>query len=540
MKRSKSILSVLAAVVGTGMALSGCGGNGNDNGNGQAAAPASSAAASGSSQTAASGKFADKLKITMFNQATFNAAAPVPPADKDVQHQMIEKAVNVDLQMVLPQAGEATTKLNTLIAGGDIPDLIFLKNRADLANYYEQGILADLTPYMDQFPKLKERFGQDSWDASTYQGKMIAVPGYDNVNGVAHDILIRNDWLQKLHLQVPTTPDELFNVMKAFTEQDPDGNGKKDTYGFIGGMNKEGTLQTYGFDTLMWMFGVNPPAAIDVKDNQAQFLFTDPKMKEALTYIHNMMEAGVVDPDWVTMNTYDQLNEKLFKGKVGVMVNDIRRLEADGTQKMQEVGGEVPDWIVIPPMKGPYGDQILETKTYQSNTWAISSKASPEKITRILAMLEYLFTDEEAYPYFAYGIKGVHWDMVDGKPKNLTSELTKEVKDEYAWVDHYKFPRRGDDAEYFSFKNPKVTEYFEENQKYVAPTLPGSALTPDPNDAKAADRQKYINEMLVKFMSGKEPLANWDSFLNTLDTKFDLQKYKDNVTEQLKQLGYIK
>ncbi|MFD1906668.1 hypothetical protein ACFSQ7_25760 [Paenibacillus rhizoplanae] len=51
-------------------------------------------------------------------------------------------------------------------------------------------------------------------------------------------------------------------------------------------MNKEGNLQTYGFDSLMWMFGVNPPSAIDVKDNEPVFLFTDPKMKEALAYIH--------------------------------------------------------------------------------------------------------------------------------------------------------------------------------------------------------------------------------------------------------------
>ncbi|WP_246358765.1 hypothetical protein [Paenibacillus phytorum] len=62
---------------------------------------------------------------------------------------------------------------------------------------------------------------------------------------------------------------------------------------------------------------------------------------------------------------------------------DARRLEPSDQQKMKEVGGEVPEWVV------------------------------------------------EAYPHFAYGLKGIHWDMVDGKPKNKTPDLTKEVKDKY-------------------------------------------------------------------------------------------------------------
>jgi putative aldouronate transport system substrate-binding protein len=532
MQRKKVLFPILAAVVGLGTVMSGCGGK-------DIADSAATTAASGSPKAEAN-KFANKLKITMFNQGTFNASAPVPPVEEDIQRQMLEKAVNIDLGMIIPQAGQATTKLNTLIAGGDIPDLIFLKTRTDLAQYYEQGVLADLTPYMEQFPELKKRFSSDSWDATKYKGKTIAVPGYDNVNGMINSIYIRNDWLKKLNMKVPTTPDELLEVMKAFTDKDPDGNGKNDTYGFVGGMNKEGTLTSYGFDTLMWMFGVNPPGAIDVKDNKPVLLFIDPKMKEALTYINKMMEAKVVDPDWVTMNTSDLLDQKLFKGKVGVMVRDARRLEPDAQQKMKELGGEVPEWVLIPPMKGPYGDQILERKTYQSNTWAISVKADKEKIIRILSMLEYVFTDKEAYPYFAYGVKGIHWDLVDGKVKNKIPELTKEVKEKYSWVDHYKFPRRGNDAEYFSFKNPKTVEAFENNQKYVAPTLPGASLTADPNDTKAAERVRYINETLVKFMSGKEPIANWDTYIKTLETKFDLQKYKDNVTEQLKALGYIK
>ena len=56
-------------------------------------------------------------------------------------------------------------------------------------------------------------------------------------------LVIRKDWLDKLGLEVPTTPEELLAVAKAFTEQDPDGNGKNDTYGLGGFINRAGTWQ---------------------------------------------------------------------------------------------------------------------------------------------------------------------------------------------------------------------------------------------------------------------------------------------------------
>lgn len=113
MQRKKISFVILSAILGLGTLLSGCGGN-----------EEITSTTSGNSQ-GQSGQFATKMKISMFNQGTFNAAAPVPPREEDIQRQMLEEEMNIDLDMMIPQAGQATTKLNTLIAGGDIPDLIF-------------------------------------------------------------------------------------------------------------------------------------------------------------------------------------------------------------------------------------------------------------------------------------------------------------------------------------------------------------------------------------------------------------------------------
>ena len=71
-------------------------------------------------------------------------------------------------------------------------------------------------------------------------------------------LLIRKDWLDNLGLEVPTTLDELFDVMYAFTYNDPDGNGKNDTWGY-GAFIEETTYESYPgrrFEPLMGAFGV--------------------------------------------------------------------------------------------------------------------------------------------------------------------------------------------------------------------------------------------------------------------------------------------
>lgn len=546
MSQKKRATGLITALLCLMLALGACSGGGGKGNSEATATPGASTAGETSqpskSAAAPDNPYADKLTLKVFNAGSWAGGTPFPPREKDVQRQMMEAAVNIDLQMTVPQAGEDISKLNTLLAAGDIPDLIFFNDRVQAVNYYQEGLIAELDDALADFPKLKQHFSESQWEAMKFKGKTIGTPGLELVSGI-NGWWVRNDWLQKLGLSVPTTTEELFEVMRAFTFDDPDGNGVKDTYGFIAGVPKDGNIsnpavQQLGLNGVMWLFGVNPHK-FDIEGDRIVNHNTDPRMKEAVAFVNRMVTEQVIDPDWVTISEAGAKEERIEKGNIGVVYNDWRMM--DEPERMFEVAGEVIDWVSIPPVQGPDGNRILGELAFQNNLWAVSAKAAgdPEKLKRILAFLEYWYTDEEAYPYFSYGDKDVFWQYgANNEIVRLTVE--QEVADAYKYNIHYRMPRRADDPLYFNFKKLELTSAAHRtNIEHSIPPKPSVLLVPGTDDTLYQDRMKYINEMLLRFIYGREPIDNWDAYIRTLEDTYQLKAFEANAVEQFKEQGLM-
>ncbi|MGO4273196.1 ABC transporter substrate-binding protein, partial [Paenibacillus sp. TAF58] len=61
-----------------------------------------------------------------------------------------------------------------------------------------------------------------------------------------------------------------------------------------------------------------------------------------------------------------------------------------------------------------------------------------------------------------------------------------------------------------------------------------------PNGYNDADAKRYIEEEFSKFLYGKRPLSEYDSFLKTLETSMNYKAYLDAANKQIKELGYVK
>lgn len=551
MPQKKSLRTILLLLISAMLVLSACSANnankGNNaskanNGNNANTAKENQAQSPNNSEEAEANPFAEKMTLDVYHAGSWAAGTPFPPREEDVQRQLLEDAVNINLQMTVPQQGEDITKLNSLLASGNIPDLIFFNDRAQAVQYFQDGVIAELDEYIDGFPALQGRFTEDQWNALHFQGKLIGTPGYEAASGIV-GWWIRNDWLQNLGLGIPATTEELFNVMKAFTFDDPDKNNKDDTYGMVVGVPKDGNISGnagagLGLNAIMWLFGVNPHK-IDIADGGIMNHNTDPRMKEAVTFIHRLVEEKVIDPDWVTVAEGAKIVEKIQKGRLGIAFADWRMM--DNPAQLYELSGEEVDWVSIPPVQGPSGERILGESAFQGNLWAISKRAAsdPEKVKRILAMLEYWYTDEEAYPYFSYGDKDVFWELQGDTVVRLTPE--QATADAYRYNNHYKMPRRADDPLYYNFNNPELTgAAHQTNIAHSISPKPSVYLVADETDSLYQDRMKYINEMLLRFIYGREPIANWDSYIQTLENTYKLRSYEENVVKQLEEQGLLK
>ena len=139
----------------------------------------------------------------------------MPEGTNDFVKTGIDKALNIDLQLQLPGGNDYTVALNTRIASGDMPDLFSVPSRQYLSQYVSNGVILDLTKYKSKLNPTLKFIGDVSVKKGEINNKLYAISKAPASN--ANSLLLRKDWLDKLGLKMPTTPDELLAVAKAFT-----------------------------------------------------------------------------------------------------------------------------------------------------------------------------------------------------------------------------------------------------------------------------------------------------------------------------------
>lgn len=133
-------------------------------------------------------------------------------------------------------ASNYETKLRlALTSSDDLPDVFPVYSAQLAADMIESGMVKDITDDITNLmpDRLKEIYDQypNTYSTVTKDGKIYGMAVSPHLTE-GEVMIIRQDWLDNLGLEAPTTIDEFEEVIRAFTEDDPDGNGEKDTYGF--------------------------------------------------------------------------------------------------------------------------------------------------------------------------------------------------------------------------------------------------------------------------------------------------------------------
>lgn len=499
------------------MLLAACGGN-NSGKTEEQKASSPNPGTEGQASNAAS----EPVKFTLMR-----GGSGLPAADKDVLLQQLNKNLNMEMEYLQVPA-EYEQQLNVKLAGGTPPDVFDVKKN-QMVSLVGQNMLLDLTPYLDRMSNLtpENGFTEDHMKKGQVNGKQYAIP-YRPLIPVQTTFWIRQDWLDKLNLQAPKTLDELKAVAKAFVEQDPDGNGKKDTIG-ITGNGLEGTL-----GPIFAAFGVASPGHIMIKDNQVAYSTELPEMIQAVEYIKGMYEEGLIDPEFLTNNGLMH-QEKAFKGQAGIVYAHWAHMKRpDMVEKMNAINPSQV-WTQLDAMTGPGGKFADYYDAGNSNArWVIPATLAkePEKVDKIIEYLNYI-SGGEGQDLVNYGIEGVHFNRVDGKPV-INPDKVSEVG--HATI-HQLTGRI--EMDYLNARFGDIKEYFEfTNQLPVIEVYDGFASIPD--GVNASDKQKYETEEIIKFMYGKRPISEYGAFIETMKKTFQLDRYIEVADKDLRALDYIR
>lgn len=227
-------------------------------------------------------------------------------ADNLPVYQELEKltGVSIDWDVVELNSFNETMEIR-LASGSKLSDIIQLPNYngADIMRYAKAGLIQPLDELIDQYaPNIKKLFFEDVPELGRtmtgYDGHIYAIPqNFYGMNFVAPFCLtLRKDWLDNLGLDVPTTLDDWYTVLKAFKEQDPNGNGLADEVPMSTQGNVSSVENAYAY--LATGFGLTAPVTVQYypdENGKVVDQYRLPEFKEYLTFLNKLYEEGLID-----------------------------------------------------------------------------------------------------------------------------------------------------------------------------------------------------------------------------------------------------
>jgi len=327
----------------------------------------------------------------------------------------LEEKYNVDIEIVQIEGDE---QLSAMLAAGNIPDVMFLREPEIWQPLARQNILAPITfeQIRANAPKHYQAvsaFGEQLWSSGMDNGQLWAIPQVENDEKM-HVGVLRKDWMENLGINsLPKTLDEYEMLFDAFVHNDPDGNGLDDTYALTG----MGAHSPRQFDSIFGAFGVMP-GQWKVQDGKVYNDVVHPDAKEALKLLNRWYEKGYIHPECTT-DTVLSTKYKFLSGSVGVAfypISDFFELTLEGSNNHREMKTYNPNAEICfsYPPEGPEGNKGSFTWGPRRNFVGFGNqlREKPEVMNKILQIMDDLYYDEETALRQYWGIQGKHYDYI--------------------------------------------------------------------------------------------------------------------------------
>jgi putative aldouronate transport system substrate-binding protein len=517
MKKRVIASTVLAVLVSAGVI--GCsGGKTTDQATGGNATKAP--AASGGATQAPAAESSKKVTLTAMRYFY----GDIPPSDgKGIK--MINEKFNTDYSINLIPQGSYDEKLQAVIASGKIPDMIAFQS-ADLTNRYnkfaKQGAFLALDDYVKQYPSI-QKIPQYVLDQFKVNGKLYAVPGYYPQFGFT--VILRKDWLDNLGLKVPTNYEELKAVAVAFTKNDPDKNGKNDTYGLAIGKDINHPIPMGAY----W-----EPEAWYHKDAQGRFIpgFVSNARKEMIQWFSDLYKVGAMTKDFATLD-WGATNKEFYSGKAGIFIGTPRGMAQQYMESLIQLNPKA-DFVHLEPFKAPDGSQGMAASRGFLGMIAISAEAGkdPVKAKRAFDILDF---GRKFYPNDQKNDKTKDYDWLLGgldqgyELKNgigvaKTASVSQGLVPSSYLPDNAGWPAKDADVDYpKNYSEPHLVKLVEEISKtYSTMKLyhnPSYNVISETDLTKGTDLKKYLLDEQSKMIAGQRPIADWDKMVDEWKAK---------------------
>ncbi|WP_438444167.1 extracellular solute-binding protein [Gorillibacterium sp. sgz5001074] len=428
----------------------------------------------------------------------------LPPKNNEVE-KSIEAYTHTDLQIQWIPMSAYDDKLRLMIASGELPKLIKLGYAPAYISTLRAGQFWEIGPLLKDYPHLSALDRQYYTNISV-DGKIFGVPILRDLGRAV--IQYRKDWFDRLGLKVPVTLEDWYWVVRAMTLDDPDGNGKQDTYGMV--LEKRYNQDVSSILTRISVSQGGPNKWM-VQNGRFTPEFMTPPFFETMKLFRRLYQENLINSDFAVVDTNE--TAKLYdSGRAGIQItggNAQTWLDKLG----KAVGGAQVD---VAPLAGPGGIR-LPGEPGNAGFYAIPKETVKTlgEVKRILSFLDQLL-EPPMQTVIAKGVEHRHWsdqgDYTVVLDRTLDLKEVKPYRDMLPFLGEDQSPIKPNLQPELYRKNLQIGR---ENQSHIVenPALNLESVT---YTERGKELETIITDAGTKFIMGlldeegwKAELAKW-------------------------------
>lgn len=525
-KKVKKLLSTMLALVLTGSLITACG-QGDQDPSGSQGNSTDDTATGTDTNGNGNGDQTVTYPIEGGITLTYAIGEPTPvtvvnPYKDSPFIKRLEEATGITLEITHP------ADFAVLLASGNLPDIIANYNIGNYSGGPSQAIrdkiIHPLNDLIDEYaPDLKRLLDSNEEYQkvnSTPDGDIIGFPfirGHEELR-TSMGMIIRQDWLDDLGMEKPETPDEFYDVLKAFK----DDKGATFPLSLTNWQLSAGLLEQGAVTS---PFGL-PAAGFYQIDNQIHYGYYEEAYKDVLAFMSKLHDDGLLDPDFPNIDG-NTVNSNIMNGISGATVGPV--------------GGGIGVYLSTMKDKDPNfnvtatgslvansGDRAmsghLDNAIYGIAGYITESSQNKEAAAMFL---NYGYT-EEGHMLYNFGIEDESYTLVDGVPvfTDLITDHPDGLTMQQALAQYsrsYNHDSFVQDEEYIRQyaglpQQQEAIAIWSETDAadYIIPHIVIAQEDSAEYSRLSGDINTYIGEMRVKFIIGLEPIENFDTYLSTL------------------------
>ncbi len=536
----KRIFSSILCGLLVASVFAGCGNNGGSSSSGSSSTPVNSDSSS-SDNTGVTMSAPGEYPIVN-EKVTYTVMAPQTNYILDLQTnaytQWLEEKTNVHIEYETVPEAALTEKVNLSLASSEIPDAYLSCNidSASQVKYGKEGVFVDMAPMIEQYgyeiPKAYEANNLLPGAVTTPDGEIFSLAG---VNECYHCLYcgrawINQTWLDNLGLDYPETTEDFVNVLRAFKEQDANGNG--DPNDEIPMLGISGMWRASCYDFLLGSFVYNDfTDRLSVENGTVNYVANTEEFRNGLRFIRSLIEEELIDPVSLTI-TEDEAHV-LTGGDVATVG------VATGMAYWNVLSANDEEYIGLSPLEGPNGvrNAFVRATGIVSGQFAITNKAENPEI--LFRWADAQFSEEATY-FSSWGPEGEGWEkapegtlgingkqalyvVLDGVNNTGAETIQNLAMPNIALANRTSDFRLGQAV---GGDDKSEERLYEAASKYYYPyakeqTYPLMVMSAEDsavvNEYKTAINA-YVDEMISGFLAGTYDLdKDWDSYLSEFD-----------------------